>query len=402
MKIVHVNYSDKIGGAAIAAYRLHKESLQQNIDSYLYVRKKVTNDRLIITPNKLSEIRNKIEIKIEIFFYNLLRMENSSFPTSFIPERNYKALETLNPDIVNLHWINGGFISLNNVHKINSKIVWTLHDMWLFNSIAHYSDNYLIKNVKFLNGATLKFKKKCIDKIKNLIIITPSKWLAQCASNSYVLKNQDIRVIPNGVDINIFRPHDKLESRKTFNIGEDKKVILFGSFNSENSKRKGIDLIKDSLLKLYNNNYSREELEVVVFGSKDIRTNNDFGYKTRYIGSLFNESKLASLYSAADIFALPSRIDNLPNTGIESLACGTPVIAFDVGGLQEIIDHKINGYLAEPFSTDDLVGGINYILEQSLENSFCEQCRAKAIKNFDLKNMVKSYNDIYKELFSKR
>ncbi len=139
---------------------------------------------------------------------------------------------------------------------------------------------------------------------------------------------------------------------------------------------------------------------LLFFGGNDIKQNNDFGFSTKYIGRIIDEEELSSLYSSADLFALPSRIDNLPNTAIEALACGTPVLAFKVGGLEEIVDHKINGYLASPYSTHDLGRGLKYLLTKLDYCNIEENCRLKVIQNFDVKKMTKEYLDVYNELLS--
>lgn len=400
MKVSHVNFSDRSGGAGIAAYRLHLGLIQMKVESNLFVRKKTTNDPNVISTSKILEFRNKANSALEIMLQKILKIENHSLPIGFLLDRNYVALNKLCPDVVNIHWINGGFFNMGNISKINAKIVWTLHDMWLFNSLSHYSDSYLTKEQKVIDRLIINYKKIVLDRIKNMVIITPSKWLAECANNSTILYNKDIRVINNGIDIELFRPRDKFIARTKFGISPGKKIILFGSFNAENSKRKGIDLLKKTLLSLHESGEVDNDVEVVVFGGNEVRQNNDFGFTTKYIGRINDEEELANLYSSADLFALPSRLDNLPNTAIEALACGTPVLAFKVGGLEEIVDHKINGYLASPFSTFDLRQGLRYLLYNSEYPSIKENCRTKVIQKFDVRKMAAEYLDVYNELLS--
>lgn len=401
MKVSHVNFSDRSGGAGIAAYRLHRGLIQMKVESNLFVRKKTTRDPNVISTGKILEFRNKANSALEIMFQQILKIENYSLPIGFLPDRNYVPLDKLRPDVVNLHWINGGFFNMGNISKVNAKIVWTLHDMWLFNSLAHYSDSYLSKEQKVIDRIIINYKKNVLDKIKDMVFITPSKWLAECAKNSTILYDKDIRVINNGIDIGLFRPRDKFLARTKFNISPDKKIILFGSFNAENSKRKGIDLLKKTLLSLHETDKFNNDVEVVVFGGNDVRQNNDFGFTTKYIGRIDDEDELAEVYSTADVFVAPSRMDNLPNTAIESLACGTPVLAFNVGGLKEIVDHKINGYLAIPFSTEELAEGLKYLIGNTNNENIYDKCREKALINFDIKKMSRAYYDVYNELLSK-
>ncbi len=268
MKVSHVNFSDRSGGAGIAAYRLHRGLSQMDVDSSLFVRKKTVKDSSVISTGKILGLRNKANSALEIMFQQIFKIENHSLPIGFLPDRNYVALEKLRPDIVNFHWINGGFFNIGNINKVNAKIVWTLHDMWLFNSLSHYSDSYLSKEQKILDRIIINYKKNILNKIKGMVIITPSKWLAECAKISDILHNKDIRVIYNGIDIELYRPRDKIIGRTKFNISPYKKVILFGSFNAENSKRKGIDLLKKTLLSLYETGEFHNDIEVIVFWRK--------------------------------------------------------------------------------------------------------------------------------------
>jgi len=398
MKVIHVNFSDKRGGAGIAAYRLHRNMTKNSIESYLFVREKITHDFNVITPGKILTIRNKTNSKLEIMAQKLFGVENYSFPIGIIPDSNYIILRKHCPEIINLHWINGGFFSINNLSKIRTKYVWTLHDMWLFNSFSHYSNNYLNADQKKIDKLVINYKKNAINKIKDIIFITPSRWLYECASKSLVLQNKDIRVIRNGIDTELFKPANRCQVRAKYNIDQMKKVILFGAFNAENSKRKGIDLLKNALLKFFYTCNTNNNIEVVVFGGQEIKYNNDFGFPTKYIGRITDENELASIYTIADIFVLPSRMDNLPNTAIEALSCGVPVLAFNIGGLNEIVDHKINGYLALPFSADDLIEGLKFLLFNMEIDLVRVKSREKALKNFDIKTMTLAYNEVYEEL----
>ena len=279
--------------------------------------------------------------------------------------------------------------------------------MWPFNSTEHYPNKYFnIDSVGSLNLCTriidsyiarLKFKKW--NDHNNFNIVTPSFWLKNTIQGNSLFGKYNIDVIYNGIDISIFNPKQQILARNELSLDVKKQIILFGAIDAITDKRKGFDLLSAALTLLKDLD---DNIEIVIFGSKSKKIEYNNGFKTYYLGTIKDQKLLNTIYSAADVFILPSRIENLPNTAIEAIASGTPTIAFNVGGLPEIIEHKINGYLAEPYSIIDLAEGINWILNLDKKDyqKLRLNARASAERKFDISLMVKKYSDLYKKILS--
>ena len=231
----------------------------------------------------------------------------------------------------------------------------------------------------------------------DITIITPSKWLAECAKKSSLFKDRCIEVIHNGLDLNLFKPIDKTTAREIWDLPINKKLILFGAMSATSDHNKGFDLLYKSLKQLAGKWSGKTEL--IVFGASEPENLPDFGLPVHYLGHLHDDVSLSLLYSGADVMVVPSRQDNLPNTVVESLACGTPVLAFDIGGMPDIVDHKLNGYLAKPFDTSDLAAGINWVLsDDARHKEICLKAREKAMACFDIEKVARQYAELYMEV----
>jgi len=407
MKILLVNTLDNYGGAARACYRLHKALLEEGIDSKMLVQLKTGDDWTVLGPRtdmerSMGKVRSIIE-KIPLKKYNI----NVTFSLNISPfSPVVKRINEINPDIVHLHWVNDGFLKIENIPKIKPPIIWTMHDMWLFTGGCHY-DEYCDRFKKNcgrcpvlnsnkendLSRKTWNRKNKAFSKIKNITITTPSQWLTECSKNSTLLKGGKIFTIPNMIDTNVFKPFDKIKARELFGLPINKKLILFGAM-SNTDKRKGLKELKEALYKIKNIN----DIELVIFGSSPPEKEIDFGFKSYYLGRLNDDPSLVALYNAVDIVINASHQENLSNVIMESISCGKPVVAFNIGGNPDMIDHQINGYLAKPFDTDDLANGIRWVLNNPDYNELCKNAREKVLNNFDKKIVVKRYIELYKEI----
>ncbi len=413
MKILFLNTSDKKGGAAIACYRLFSGLKKlKDVEIKMLVKNKITDDAdIIVEKRPWKKFLNKIKYIIDtvptkIFFKTKNEIIHS--PAIF-SSLNIKKVRKINPDIVHLHWICGGFMSIKDLKRIKKPIVWTLHDMWAFCGAEHYAknttryiDGYNNKNRPpfekgfDLNKWTWQRKKKHWRNL-NITIVTPSKWLAKCAKQSNLFKNKEIKIIPYGLDINIFKPTNKKKVRKILNLPQNKKLILFGAINATNDKRKGFIFFQKAL-KLISHKKYKNNIEILIFGSSKPKKSLNLGFKINYLGNINSEKTLSLIYSSADLFIIPSTEDNLPNTVIESLACGTPCIGFNIGGIPDMIDHKNNGYLAKPYDTDGLAEGIDWILNKSNYNELCKNARKKAEQKFDDNIIAQKYIELYNDI----
>jgi len=314
-------------------------------------------------------------------------------------------------DIVNLHWINGEMISIREIRKIKKPIVWTLADMWPYCGSEHYAqedlpiryiDGYQ-KNNRPLNHHRIdldKFtwrRKKFFWKSKKINIIATSRWNATCARNSVLFNEAKIDIVPQCIDLNIFKPLDKRVSRKICNLPQQIFLILFAAPDPKKDIRKGYNLLKKSL-KIISKNNMRNKLELVVLGSSSGNIEKDFGIKTHYINFLYDDLSRALLYNSADILLAPSIQENLSNIVMEALASSLPSVAFNIGGMPDLIDHDINGYLATPFDCEDFAKGILSILGSSQNLvMFSDKAREKAEKCYSSEIVASQYQSIYNE-----
>ena len=409
MKVLIINTSDIQGGAARAAYRLHRSLSAQNIDSQMMVQKKSSDDFTVTVEEKKS-----------IKYFNKLRPIIDSLPVRFYKERTkilfspswfgfsnmVDKINEINPDIVHLHWICGGMIKIEDIARIKAPIVWSLHDMWAFTGGCHYDEECAgyeqeCGNCKALgsdkeNDLSRKVfnkKQKTYSGIDNMTIVGLSKWLHECAKSSTLLKDKKHINLPNPIDTNIFKPFDKENSRELWGLPKDKKLVLFGAMGATSDPRKGFSELSDALHKLEDKN-----IEFVVFGSSEPKESQNFGFKTHYLGSLADDVSLVTLYSAVDVMIVPSLQENLSNVIMESLSCGTPVVAFDIGGNSDMIEHKQTGYLAKPFDANDLANGIEWVLNAENYDELCINAREKVLREFDSVAVAKKYIELYSEI----
>ena len=314
----------------------------------------------------------------------------------------HNILNRSDANLLHLHWVGTGLLPLAAFPKLNKPIIWTLHDMWAFTGGCHYSQGCnryqthcqncpLLDNPHEHDTSYHVFE----DKLKHwrdvpMTIITPSHWLADCARNSVILQNKTIEVIPNPIDTTEFYPFDKTCARKLMKLPADKKLILFGA-GYIHAPGKGFSALQAALAKL-----NPETTELVLFGGGDVDAS-AFPVRVHQKG-VVDDLRLLLLYNAADVLVLPSREDNLPNTVMEALACGTPCVAFNIGGMPDMIDHQQNGYLAQPFAVDDLAHGIEWVLSEADAAALSHYAREKVLSRFSMDVVAKQYIAVYERV----
>jgi glycosyltransferase involved in cell wall biosynthesis len=316
-------------------------------------------------------------------------------------------------DIYHLHWI-VRFIDYQTFFSNAAKfypIVWTLHDMNAFTGGCHYDHGcgkYKTGCGKCpqlgssfqndLSSFVWHNKQEFFNNLdaKYLHLVTPSQWLGDQCRQSPLLKKFSLTVIQNGLDISEFAPRDRVFSRDVLGIPQDSDTLLFVAESVDN-RRKGFKLLIDALSGISNTH----KLYLVTIGN--LQTNLKSQFPNTILGPLNNDRLLSLIYSAADLYIIPSIQDNLPNTVIESLSCGTPVIGFDVGGIREMIQEGINGFLVSAKDVDALRCKIIETLsnKENLEK-MARNCRKSAIKNYAIVKQAKKYLDLYKLLLNKR
>ncbi|WP_305910218.1 glycosyltransferase family 4 protein [Methylomarinum sp. Ch1-1] len=412
MKILHLCHSDIQGGAARAAYRLNL-ALLRSIESHMLVNNKSSDDHTVLRPDTLlkrgsAKLREVLD-RLPTWYYQ--NRTPTLFSPAWVPFSDVADhINGINPDIVHLHWVAAGMMRAEDIAKIKAPIVWSLHDMWAFTGGCHYDEacaGYLKQcgNCKVLGSATsydlsrwvFNRKAKHFAKHTNLTIVGLSRWLADCAQNSSLFKNNTVVNLPNPIDTQTFAPLEKSIARSLLNLPPDKKLILFGAMNAVSDPRKGFRELIGSLTSLEVTN-----TELVVFGSSRPKEAPNFGLKAHYLGHLHDDLSLRVLYSAADVMVVPSLQENLSNAIMESLACGTPVVAFNTGGNGDMIEHQINGYLAQAFDCEDLALGIEWVLNAPNYSVLSQNAREKVEREFDSRVVAKKYIDLYQSILNKQ
>lgn len=421
MKPLIINTTDK-GGAAIACIRLHNALIERNVNSQLQLLFKTNNSiknsfpflevindysvkKKLITKIKRILIELKLYKELSTQKENFLKnrskeLELFSFPNSDYDLTNSKLYENCN--IVNLHWVSG-YLDFSSFFKKNFKpVVWTLHDMNPFSGGEHYNEIYMgidnkgypinrkVSNEeKKIFNTILIQKQRAIKEVKNLQLVAPSSWLKKEAENSLVFSRLPTTVIPNGIDCDVFKPFNKSYSRELLGLPKDKIIILFVADNIHN-KRKGLDYLLRAMSFISDKNV--HFCAVGSMNSNEVRNKN-----LSILGKVYDERLMSLIYSASDLFVIPSVQDNLPNTVLESLGCGTPVVGFPVGGIPEMINSGVNGLLCSEISVPALVETL-----ESFISNIGNYDRVSISKNtqqkYNLNVQAQAYLDLYNEM----
>lgn len=409
MNVLIVNTSDINGGAARAAYRLHHALLSLGVDSQMLVDSKLSDDFTVIgqgsnTGKGVSFLRRVLD-RLPVSFYK--HRSDTYFSPNKVPLSGLvKRINDINPDVVHLHWVNKAMLSMADIAKIKAPIVWSLHDMWAFTGGCHYDEECgayeqscggckVLGSVKSndLSRKGFNEKRREYAKQKNLTVVGLSQWLAGCASISTLFKNRKVVCLPNPINTLVYAPLDKRVAREILNLPKGRRLILFGAMDAMPDPRKGYKELCEALEEL-----ESENVELVVFGSSQPKIDQGFKFKTHYLGQLHDDVTLRAVYSAADVMVVPSLQENLSNAIMESLACATPVVGFDIGGNSDMIEHQTNGYLTKPYDTADLASGIKWVLNAPNYSELSVNARNKVLNEFDSTVVAKRYIELYQSI----
>ncbi len=402
MKIVILSNTDSGGGAAIAARRLNDALNKNGVESKMLVVNKVTSS------DTIEQVEGGLFLKgrtyVEYVFQRRFLLKDKSvamFSTNKVGvdvSNHYLVKEA---DVINIHWINFGFLSLNDIQKLyalNKPIVWTLHDMWMFTGGCHYSGDCLkyekdcdVCPMLNFDGVAheIWLKKKEIFTGKKLNVITPSKWLGELCKTASLTQSANVQSIPNTLNTEIFQPVSKVEACKKLGLNPDKKYLLFSAANP-NDVRKGFSYFVEAI-KIVKEQC--EGVELIVMG-KEQKEFENLPLKLNYVGFIKSEEAAATVYNAASVFVIPSLEDNLPNTILEALACGTPSVGFAIGGIKEMIETGVNGYLAQPKDAKDLAKGIVEVLK----NPNAESARKSALQRYENSVIAGKHLEFFKSI----
>jgi len=410
VKVLHLSSFDLAGGAARAAYRIHEGLQATGVSSQMLVQFKSGDNPSVET------VENKIQARFRSSFDHLLLQSEhrqKMFSSQWFPDAVAAKVNRHSFDIINLHWTCNSFLQIETLAKLKTPLVWTLHDMWAFTGGCHYSegcDRYknscgqcpLLKSNKERDLSHWVWQRKAKAwKGLNPVIVAPSVWMAKCAQSSALFSDVPIQVIPYGLNTQQYKPIDRRIARAILNLPQDKHLILFSAI-SPNDPRKGFQFLNEALQKLAEDGW-KDRVELLVLGNSLSSNQLSSHFKTHSLGRLNDDISLALIYAASDIFAAPSTEDNLPNTVMEALACGTPCVAFCIGGMPDMIEHQQNGYLAQPYEVEDLTKGIVWVLEnQERHQKLCERARAKVENEFTLELQTSRYASLYKQILEQK
>lgn len=412
MKIFQVNYSDINGGAARAAYRIHHALRRSGVDSTMLVNVAASGDWTVQGPQtKLGKVGARIRPQVGALAKTFFRTGNPIIHSSAIlPSSWPKRLNRSDADVLNLHWVAGEMMSICDIGRLRKPVVWTLHDMWAFCGAEHHTDDtrwregYRADNRPThesgfdLNRWTWARKR---NRWRHPIhIVTPSRWLTDCVRESALMRDWPVTVVPNPIDTDHWQPVERSLARSLLGLPPDAPLLLFGAMGGVCEPHKGFDLLLGALEHLRG---QIPEMQLVVFGQLAPPQPPDLGFPVHYTGHLHDDLSLRVLYSASNVLVLPSRQDNLPNTGVEALACGTPVVAFNTGGLPDIVEHQRTGYLAEAFDPEDLANGIRWVLSDTERmKALAVDARAVAVERFSNEVVVPQYLAVYAEAMGRQ
>lgn len=380
INVVHLQIRTEAAGRA--PVRLHKAFLNAGISSTIIsLYSSINDDKKVKHMGKWSKVKSLLENKIQSYLNrkNIRKFGLFSYPV--LGSDVSKMESVMNADYIYIHWAIGGFLNLKSFEKIiqlGKPVIFFMHDMWDITGGCHHSFDcrkyeshcydcqiFPGHKKKDLSYEGFEKKKKLYSKYNNIYFISPSKWLYNCAKNAALTKDKNIFYIPNFLDTAYFKPTDKNIAKKILNIETSEIVISFGAMSIESPYKGWTYLIQ--ALKLLKENLNVNNITVLIFGKGDQKQYQEaIPFKIKFMGFLRDEYSTILAYNASDVFIAPSLAETFGYVIMESLCCGTPVVAFNVGGIPDLVKHKENGYLAEYKNSLDISDGIQYCIKNKV------------------------------------
>ena len=419
MKILILNTAEHTGGAAVAANRLLRALLRSGVSATMLVRDRATDDPAVVSLDR-GAVRRWLNFlyfvweRFVIYLCNRLSKRNLfqvSIANAGINIRRTAAFREA--DVIHIHWINQGFLSLDEIARIiasGKRVVWTLHDLWPATAICHYPGDC----VKYRTGCSacpMMSENPLVDLAKRVArrkgkidwrrvtFVGCSEWIARTAKESVWLREARFVSIPNPIDTTLLRPIDRREARQRLGLPEEKRLILFAAAKLSDT-RKGAAFLLEACRLLAAE--MEGALEIILMGSDATELSALSPVPVRALGYISGAEKLAEAYSCADLFVIPSLEDNLPNTIMEAMTCGTPCVGFRTGGIPEMIDHEVNGYVATSRDSADLARGIAWVLGHPEPAKLSAACREKVMSVYQESVVAKKYIALYQKLIQEK
>ena len=435
MKVLYVNTNEDYGGAARAAMRIMRAVQHRGVETQMLVKDRRTQTEDVVSITRFSAdsfvyrvydwIREKIKNKIQHYrWHPYMHTKQNMYLSDTRSTDMHGALCKMDYDILHLHWINQRFLDIGELNKVHKPIVWTLHDSWAFCGVCHYfgdCEKYQThcgacsmlgsKREKDLAYEVFEEKMEAYKDL-DLHIVTPSKWLGDCARRSALLGRFPVHVIPNCIDTDLFRPLTKDEIgviadreenavvRRVFSEANAEKefakpMILYGAIQAATDRIKGFASLLSALQLL---DRERFKAHLVVFGADTQELPMQFeNIDVTFVGYIGEANVLSALYSIADVMVVPSYSEVFGQTASEAMSCGTPVVAFRCTGIQEVVE-KGCGYLADLYSAKDLATGIRYCIENNPNNILGKNARKSVETRYAMDIVAKQYEDLYQAI----
>ena len=416
MRVLIINTGEKTGGAAVAAKRLTEALNNNGVKAMMLVRDKETDD---ITVAGLGGVWRRqwhflwerlcIFFKMRFSRERLFEVDIANAGTDVTTLREFKEA-----DIIHLHWINQGMLSLAGIRKIiatGKPVVWTMHDFWPATAICHYprdcrSYESRCARCRYLPGgggdndtaARVWRRKEQIWRKSDIAFVACSRWLADRAKRSGLLRGKVVMNIPNAIDIRVYHPTDKRRAKSSAALPLDKKIILFVSQRTTD-KRKGMEYFVEACERLAAQHGDMTDgTAVAILGGHSEEYVGRLPFETFPLGYVNDDKRIVDVYNAADVYVLPSLEDNLPNTIMEAMACGVPCVGFKTGGIPEMIDHKKNGYVAEYKNSADLADGIAWVLLEADGCKLGADAVSKVVSRYSQQSVAMRYIEVYNQV----
>jgi len=418
MKALMLSHSDGGGGAGRASYRLLRALDDSGVDAFMRVDFKNTDDPRVqrsTAPGRDALRRARITIE-EVPAYVARFPQPRLFSPGLVSGLTADAINQSDADVVNLQWINFGFLSVKHIGAITKPLTWSMHDMWAFTGGLNYDSDG--PDARWRTGFAARqtpgsgqwwdvdrwvWRRKVKHWKRPITLIASSSWMASLASESALTSSWPVAVIPNPVDVQSYQPGSQESARASLGLPQNVSLVLAFFPTNLHDPRKGFDLFAETLEHLARAAQGSDRpIHIAIAGHNAPSTDATIaGLPTHWLGYL-DDTAAISAYRAADVMVVPSRQDNSPQAATEALACGTPVVAFNVSGLPDFIDHERTGYLATAFETQDLASGIEHILASAdVRESMSRSARQRAEDDWSYRSVGAAHAELFAQVIEK-
>jgi len=393
LKVLHLNAFDRGNGASIAAYRLHRGLREAGVDSRMWVQNKLGSDPSVYGPRRgIGKYWNLLRPWLDrLPLAGIGKLHDFLYSASWLPRRDFGPLRQWTPDVLHLHWVQNGFLPVSAIRRLPGPLVWTLHDQWPGAGLRHYPTVSPPSRREERWDSRLQIRKRKQYPWERIVGITPSQWLSDEMSGSSVWQAAPPQTLPNPIGTDSFRPVGRKIARQLLQFPTDLPLILYGAVSGTSDPRKGFDRLAAASQKLKE---CGKQFGLAAFGDSSSGVPEDLPFFP--LGTLHDDPTLALVYSAADVLALPSRLDNFPNTGVEAQACGCPVVGFRVGGVPELVEEGVTGTIVEEGDTDAFASALaSYLTDPDHRQETSAAARQRAETHFSTNTLIPRFLELY-------